>query len=366
MNLKFLLSAIMLNIFCSATCIDIIVDGVKYQCENGEASVAGSSEKVDSAFIKDRIIVEGNEYVVTAIKFLPFPKFIHIPNTVKRIGENGEHSFGNNLTSINLPNSIDYIGENAFDFVPKLRRVDINNIVSWCNIEFADQNANPFFGKNKSFIPLYDDIYLYVNGERIIDLNIPDGVTELKNFVFHGYKLLESVHIPNTVLNIGKLAFSGCRNLKNVIIPNSVQKIEHSAFNSCDSLKSITLGSNIKEIGDYAFDYCNKVTTVNCYSTNPPVIFERTFYPQIEYDGILHVPVGTKDLYASSQYWSKFSAIIDDLEYEAGIDNVQDLQDDNIKIYNVSGIFCGDNINNLKRGIYLIKHNNNVKRVFIP
>lgn len=367
MNLKILLSGIILNLvysFCSAANIDVIVDGIKYQCENDEASVIGSSEKMDSAFVKDKIIVDGKEYVVTSIKFLPYPKLIHLPNTIKRIGENSEYSFGGNLTMINIPNSVEYIGENAFDLVRKLYRVDINSVSSWCNIEFANQNANPFFGNNSSI--LHCDIYLYVNNEKTTDLIIPNGVIELKKYVFNGYNLLESVEIPNSVLHIRKLAFSGCRNLKNITIPNSVQEIGLSAFNSCDNLKTITLGVNIKEIGNHAFDYCNKVETVNCYAITPPNIFERTFYPQIEYDGTLHVPVGTKNLYASSQYWSKFSAIIEDLEYEAGIDNVQDLQDDNIKIYNVNGILCGDNINNLKRGLYLIKQNNNVKKIFIP
>lgn len=365
MNFKILLSGIILNLvysFCSAAKIDVIVDGIKYQCENDEASVIGSSEKVDSAFVKDTIIADGNEYIVTSINSLPYPNFVYLPNTIKKIGKN---AFGNRLNSINIPSSVEYIEKDAFwNVLGKLNRVDIDDISSWCNIEFADEGANPFFAN--MYYLLHAQLYLYVKGEKITDLIIPENVVELKKYVFLGYELLENVSIPNSVLYIRDYAFRYCKNLKNVTIPNSVQKIGNSAFDSCDSLKTITLGNNIKEIGNYAFDYCNKVTTVNCYSTIPPVIFERTFYPQIEYDGILHVPVGTKDLYASSQYWSKFSAIIDDLEYEAGIDNVQGLQDDNIKIYNVNGIFCGDNINNLKRGLYLIKQNNNVKKVFIP
>lgn len=361
-KLLFFLASVLNCIFmpCSATPFEVIVEGVKYQCENDEATVIGSSEKLDSVFIKDIIAIDNKSYTVTSITKLTYPKFIHLPNTIKRIEK---EAFGSLLVSMNIPSSIEYIGEDAFWWgTGRLKRIDIENVSAWCDIRFENAGANPFWANFYDF--LHEALYLYVNGEKTTHLIIPNNVKLVKKYAFRGYEFLESIKFPDSLESIQSLAFADCGMLETVIIPNSVQSIEYGAFEFCKQLKSITLGYGIKEIGSSAFND-SKIEVVNCYSINPPSIYEDTFPSQVEYDGILHVPTGTKSLYVQSPYWSRFSQIIDDLEYLESADNVEVINDKTnfIKIFDINGQFCGNEISKLRGGIYIVKSKNHTVKI---
>ena len=45
---------------------------------------------------------------------------------------------------------------------------------------------------------------------------IPDGITEIGESAFQGFKNLETVEIPECVKKIGRFAFDGCSNLKKI------------------------------------------------------------------------------------------------------------------------------------------------------
>lgn len=356
--ISFVYILLCVNIQCLASSIDVIVDGVKYRCENEEATVIGSSEKQDSVFVKDIVNIDNFEYTVTSITNLRHPSFVHLPNTITRIEED---AFGD-LKSINIPSSVKYIGKDAFWWgFGKLSKIEIDDISAWCDIEFANIGANPFWANYYDF--LHSPTYLYINGEKTIDLIIPDDVTIIKEYAFCGYEYLESVQFPEALESIQPDAFQDCNNLETVIIPNSTRFIENGAFNG-SGLKSVTLGNNIEEIGYSAFNY-TKIDNVNCYAVNPPIIYESTFPSQVEYDGTLHIPKGTMSQYLESPYWSRFNLLIDDLEY---IDNVEEMisyQNYPVVISSLYGQFCGTEINELKKGIYIIKSDCSVKKIYI-
>ena len=86
--------------------------------------------------------------------------------------------------------------------------------------------------------------------------------------------------------SIGNYAFSGCRGLTSISIPNSVTSIGEWAFNGCSGLKDVI--SEIKT----PFEISENVFSV--YSTAK-----------------LTVPSGTKSAYQSTNYWNKFSNIVE-------------------------------------------------------
>ena len=163
------------------------------------------------------------------------------------------------LESITIGNGVTNIGYNAFHSCKSLKAVYITDIAAWCNIEFvreytsvADNVSNPLFYANK----------LYVNGELITDLVIPDGVTSIGKYAFWGCSSLKSITIPDSVANIGAYAFFRFRGLNNITIPNSVTSIGEYAFSECSSLTSITLLSKMTSIGDYAFKGCSSLISI--------------------------------------------------------------------------------------------------------
>ena len=173
---------------------------------------------------------------------------ITIANSVKSIGESA-FSECYKLTSITIANSVTSIGDHAFAYCSGLKEVHINDLAAWCGIDFG---ANPlYYAKN-----------LYLNGELVTELVIPDGVKEIKNYAFEGCTSLTSIEIPNSVTSIGRSAFLGCSGLTSITIPNSVTSIGEWAFSGCTGLTSIEIPNSVTSIEAYAFNYCTCLTSI--------------------------------------------------------------------------------------------------------
>jgi Flp pilus assembly protein protease CpaA len=170
---------------------------------------------------------------------------------VTRIGEKAFYVC-KNLTSVTIPNSITAIGQDAFFSCTSLTSVNITDIEAWCKINFATINSNPlFYARN-----------LYINGEIISDLVIPESIVFIGNYTFYGCNALRSVTIPNSVVSIGNSVFKGCENLISVSIPNSVTSIGARAFEDCYSLKSISIPNGVATIAEGTFSNCNSLPSI--------------------------------------------------------------------------------------------------------
>ena len=110
------------------------------------------------------------------------------------------------LTSITIPDSVTSIGNSAFYGCTGLKEVHISSVEKWCNIDFA---SNVYYGRDTAN-PLYYAHILYLNGEKVTDLVIPDGVTNIGDYAFVGCTGLKSVTVPESVEYIGRYAFSAC------------------------------------------------------------------------------------------------------------------------------------------------------------
>lgn len=199
---------------------------------------------------------------------------IVIPNSVTSIGE---YAFNGckGLTSITIPYSVTNIDRMAFYNCDNLNEVNITDIIKWCNIDFYDAYSNPLCYAHN----------LYLNGETVKKIVIPENMTEIKNYIFYNCVGLTKVTIPNSVKSIGDYAFRGCGGLTSITIPSSVKSIGEYAFADCSGLTSVKIPSSItsisngtfynctglisiimpdciKSIGSYAFDRCKELTNI--------------------------------------------------------------------------------------------------------
>ena len=200
-----------------------------------------------NAIVNDPTYWDGNNF---SHKFGMVTKYI-IGEDVKGIGK---YAFWDcyGLTSVTIPNSVTSIGEGAFGYCPDLTSVYINDIDAWCRISFADADANPL-GRSAN---------LYVDGDLVTNLVIPNGITSVKDYAFYGCYSLTSVTIPNSVTSIGSSAFYNCDGLTSVEIPNSVTSIGSSAFYNCDGLTSVEIPNSVTSIEYRTFDDCDGLTSV--------------------------------------------------------------------------------------------------------
>ena len=176
-------------------------------------------------------------------------KNLTIPNSVTDIGEYAFYEC-RELTSVTFGSGLINLGEAAFSSCYNLNKIHIPSIAFWCNLNFTDEYNNP----------LYENMYLelYLDGELITDLVIPEGVTKIGDYAFYNYGHLKSVTIPNSVTSIGKYAFYTCDyNLTTVNFGSGLKTIGDYAFSSCSSIESIDLPDKLESIGDHAFSYCS-------------------------------------------------------------------------------------------------------------
>ena len=130
------------------------------------------------------------------------------------------------LKSITIPKTVTAIADMAFSECTNIENVYISDIGAWCEMGFGWDASTP----------LYYGGSLYLNGELVTDLVIPEGVTKIEDHAFAWCKDLHSVTIPSSVTGIGKGAFKFCQNLTSVVIPQSVSDIGYSVFYRCNNL----------------------------------------------------------------------------------------------------------------------------------
>ena len=176
---------------------------------------------------------------------------VTIPASVTSIG--GSAFYGcSGLVSVTIPSSVTSIASDAFSGCSGLKAVYITDLSTWCGISFGGSSANPLSYAHN----------LYLNGELVTDLVIPDSVTNIGDYTFYGCTGLTSVTIPASVTSIGGSAFYGCSGLVSVTIPSSVTSIASGAFSGCSSLENITIpfvggsaGKTSSDTYQYPFGY---------------------------------------------------------------------------------------------------------------
>ena len=243
---------------------------------------------------------------------------VTIPNSVTSIGSYAFESCYS-LTSVTIPNSVTSIGDGAFQGCHGLTSVTISDITAWLSISFAGSESNP----------LCYAYHLFLNGEEVKDLTIPNSVTSIGDYAFQWCSSLTSVTIPNSVTSIGNSAFYYCSNLTSVTIPNSVTSIGgyafqrcssltsvtignsvttigYSAFSDCSSLTSVTIPNSVTYIGDYAFSGCSSLTSIISKMMNPCKIPSNCFTKDHYYNSTLYIPEGTTEKYKTTDFWSNF------------------------------------------------------------
>ena len=150
----------------------------------------------------------------------------------------GAAFMGGKISSLNIPDSVESLGEYAFYANPFITSVTIGNGVT--RIENA----------------------VFSSCNNLVSVTLGNSLQSIGDSMFSGCHKLENVTIPETVTSIGSYAFSNCYSITSVVIPDLVMKIGSYAFRGCKRLMSLTVGSSVTSIGSSAFADCTKLVEV--------------------------------------------------------------------------------------------------------
>ncbi len=119
--------------------------------------------------------------------------------------------------------------------------------------------------------------WAFVDCDFLVEVTIPEGVTELGYGSFWNCAMLEHVSVPETLSSLGEWSFNGCICLTDITLPASINEIGEGVFAGCSALQmeipdtviaigrrafidtpamtSVTIGRTVTVIGEEAFGY---------------------------------------------------------------------------------------------------------------
>ncbi len=167
------------------------------------------------------------------------------------------------LGSINIPESVTYIGDYAFHYCPFYR------------------------------------------------IKLPQGLTHIGDYAFQWCEKLMEIEIPENVTYIGEAALSNC-GYSTLVIPDKVTYIGAWAFDKCPNLTTATIGESVASIGVFAFDGCDKLTKiVSRIPADKLFAVDGSTFGSVAGNCTLYVPRGAKATYQKTAGWNHFAKIIE-------------------------------------------------------
>lgn len=193
----------------------------------------------------------------------------------------GARAFKNcaNLATVDIAQSVTYLGEECFYGCSALESFCNNGIITIGAKSFAEC-GNLKVISIESLDSLQQGIFF--NCSQLMDCNLPNiksigkeafknclslkeyyipaGVTTIGESAFENLPIT-NINIPNNVLTIDNFVFKGCTSLLSIIIPNNVRGLGLGVFEGCIALTSVSIGSGIKYL-PWIFEGCINLSDI--------------------------------------------------------------------------------------------------------
>ena len=220
-----------------------------YTVSSNEAKITGytgEDSKVEIPSVIDSYpVTEICDYAFDGCESL---EELVIPESVKKIGVYIIRNTG--VRSITIPKSV----------------VDTNHDMDSgkCDgpMSGAENLKEVIFEEGMEYLPAYilaSDSYT----SGVEKVQIPDSVTEIKNYAFAGCVGLTEINFPENLKIIGRNVFYGCTGINEITIPASVREMGDNIFTNCTGLENVVIENGVTSIGGWAFQGCRSLVKIN-------------------------------------------------------------------------------------------------------
>ncbi len=236
----------------------------------GSESVSGLGNAFEYSGLKTVHLNEGRiEIPSYAFIHCENLTYINIPSTVEKIGDYA-FDYCSSLENIVLPEGLTSLGMAAFANTGSLRSIVLPK--SLTNYGWV-VGGGPFEYSGLSEVTLEDgttDIAegLFTFCKNLSTINIPSSVTTINNYAFYGCESLTSFTIPANVTTLGAQVFYGS-GVTEMFIPKTLKTVGNNSMSAFEgsNIAKITLEEGITTISTAEFTLCKKLAEVNIPST---------------------------------------------------------------------------------------------------
>ena len=215
----------------------------------------------------------------------------------KMVTSLGSYAFAgcDQLTRVNVPNSVTNIGEAAFYGCGCLEEMSLPYVGSYRGATARASLFGYIFGGNaytgsarveqryttdmansqifRYYLPsnltkvvITDATTLgcgaFSGCSNLTSVTVSESVTDIGPYAFYGCSNLMSAPLSSNLHEIGANAFTRCICLDHVLVPDSVTSIGSSAFEGCTGVRRVTIGEGVRSIGAGAFHGCSQLERI--------------------------------------------------------------------------------------------------------
>lgn len=250
---------------------------------------------------------------------------VNIPDNVETI-ENNAFGRVKRLQEVHLPDNLTALGGSAFEYCRNLRAVKIPSkikVITWYAFRYCSSLQS---------VELHDSITGFGNesfaGCDLREITLPKSTTAVGNHAFEGNANLSKVtfnegliyigesafqntaidtlNCPSTLRNIYNSAFAGCRNLRQINLNEGLTRIETYALAN-NKATEIVLPSSLEYCAGGAFDDCDSLVTIEARSVMPPNTDNGCPLTSADLTkAVLYVPVWSLAEYQLATGWNQF------------------------------------------------------------
>lgn len=199
---------------------------------------------------------------------ISLPSVVYDGDKAYTLTEIADYSFYENeeLTGMNIPNTVKTIGERAFYGCENMSVLEIPaSVTSIRGYAFAACKKLTHVKLPAGLTAISECLFWLCTNLQTVE--IPSSVTSIGSEAFYYCEKLESIEIPSSVMSIGESAFERCGGLKELELPSSVSSIGAGGFKYCKSLQRIKLPEELTTISDNLFEDCINLTNIELPSS---------------------------------------------------------------------------------------------------